>query len=335
MAHALVTGGSGFIGRHVVAELVRTGWQVRCLVRHTSQVDHLIHPRVELRQGSLHSPGDLSNAVHDVDAVFHLAGLANAVSTRQLFETNATACGVLADACCRAPTPPLFLYLSSLAAAGPAPNRQAVRQATDPVAPISDYGRSKQQGEIELQKRSQDLPCTIIRPGIVFGSHDRNMLLMFRAIHRYGVHATVGYRTPPLSLIHVADLVQLMLAATARGERVESANQNTGCYFAADDREFPNYAELGQKLATALDRRVFVWPLWRWVGRSVAGVCQLASSLRGQSSQINLDKVREATAPSWACSAAKAREELAFRPAESLDAALKRTADWYLEQEWL
>ena len=339
MPQALVTGGTGFIGRHLVDHLLAREWEVRCLVRPTSQVDHLHDAQIQLCQIPLHSPEQLQDVIDGVDTVFHLAGLTDAVAKRQLFETNGAACGTLADACRRVENPPVLVYVSSLAAAGPAASREAVRRESDPPRPISNYGKSKRLGELEIQKRSADLPCTVIRPGIVFGSHDRNMLSMFKAIYRYHVHVTVGYRTPPLSLIHVADLTRLIVAAGERGERLASDGQatdpSTGVYFASHDAQFPNYAELGRMLAKALGCRTVIVPLWRWVGRLVGGVCQFSNAVRGSSSQINLDKIREATVCSWACSSEKARQQLEFLPAEELDTSLKSTADWYLEQGWI
>ena len=339
MPHALVTGGSGFIGRHLVAELLRHDWDIRCLVRPTSRVDHLRHPRIQLCQRRLDSTDELRAAVADVDTVFHLAGLTDALNKKELFEVNGTACGALAEACCRQSNPPVLVYVSSLAAAGPAACRGAIRRESDAPHPISNYGKSKRLGEAELQRRAADVPCTIVRPGIVFGSHDPGLAMMFQPIYRYRLHITVGYRTPPLSLIHVSDLVQLILRAGEHGERLpadlHAADPSQGFYFASDDGEFPTYSELGRRLARALNCRVLVWPLWRWAGRSVGGICQLASWLRGRSSLINLDKVREATACSWACSSAKARQQLAFRPSTDLDTALKHTAGWYLEHEWI
>jgi len=164
-------------------------------------------------------------------------------------------------------------------------------------------------------------------------------VLMFKWIYRYHLHVVVGFRTPHLSLIHVNDLVQIILRAAESGERVEATTDGAyspqGYYFACDDSEYPNYWELGKRLAVALNRRVFVWPLWRWVGRTVAGVHQLGCYLRGQSSPVNVDKIREATVSSWACSCEKARRQLAFNPSANLDSWFKRTADWYIDNGWL
>ncbi len=334
MDSVLVTGASGFIGRHLVDELFRRGIRVRCFARSTSIVDHLANLDVEIVRGDLLDISDMQRAVSGVDVVFHLAGLTHAINRTELHRTNAVACGVLADACLLAPTPPTLVCVSSLAAAGPASvDRNPIREQDVP-RPVSNYGRSKRRGEIELQKRASDLPCTVIRPGIALGPFDPVTIPLFRSVHRFRLHVVVGFQTPPLSLIFVEDLVRLLVQAAQYGERLAGAPAGDyspeGYYFACDDSEHPTYWELGHRIAAALDRSVFVWPLWRWGGRVSGGVCQMFNRIRGRSSILNLDKIREATVSSWACSAKKARRQLDFTPAQDLDAALKKTASWYL-----
>jgi nucleoside-diphosphate-sugar epimerase len=85
--------------------------------------------------------------------------------------------------------------------------------ASPPPAPISQYGRSKRAGEVALQQRGDRLPVTILRPGIVYGTRDPKMAAIFQAIARTGIHFTIGFQTPRLSLIHVDDLIDVAIAA--------------------------------------------------------------------------------------------------------------------------
>ena len=116
---------------------------------------------------------------------------------------------------------------------------------------------------------------------------------------------------------------------------MEVAGTGRGVYFACDDREHPTYWQFGQRVAGALGKRVLVWPLWRCVGRMVGAGADLVSTATGTVQLLSLDKVREATAWSWACSAAKARTQLGFAPALPLDDRLRQTANWFREQGWL
>jgi dihydroflavonol-4-reductase len=335
---AFITGASGFIGAHLVNHLLARGYEVRCLVRPNSRTEHLDRDGVRRIIGTLDAPDTYRTALGGCDAVFHLAGMLTAASPRAMLHTNGSGTRRLADACAALSTPPRFVYVSSLAAAGPAPQGRAFRDEADPAAPVSRYGRSKHNGEVALARRAERLPVTIVRPGIVYGPRDAQGVVIFRAIRRTGLHFVVGFRTPRLSLLHVDDLVRLLGTVADRGEILASGPRGRagqGIYLACDDREHPTYWEFGHRIAAALGCRVVVWPLWRWVGRSVGAAAEAAQRLGGPASVLTRDKIREATAANWACSSAKARSQLDFQPTFPLDVRLAETAEWFREHGWL
>jgi dihydroflavonol-4-reductase len=335
---AFVTGASGFIGAHLVNHLLARGSEVRCLVRPTSRTEHLQRDGVRQIIGGLDAPDSYRAALSGCDAVFHLAGMLSATRPRAMLRTNGGGTRRLADACAAMPTPPRFVYVSSLAAAGPAPRGRAFRDEADPATPVSRYGRGKRNGEVALARRADRLPATIVRPGIVYGPRDAQGATLFRTIRRTGLHFVVGFRTPPLSLVHVEDVVRLLGTVAERGETLPSGPRGRagqGVYLACDDREHPTYWEFGHRVAAAIGCRVVVWPLWRWVGRSVGAAAEAAQRLGGPASVLTRDKIREATAANWACSAAKARSQLDFQPTFPLDVRLAETAEWFREHGWL
>ena len=331
-----LTGATGFIGSHLADVLLQRGCEVRCLIRPGSAGAAGLPPGVVPVVGRVEQPAGYRDALSRCDTIFHLAGCVNALSRAALIETNGHATAQLADACAALPAPPRFVFVSSLAAAGPPPRGRVQRDETDPAAPVSHYGQSKRAGEVALERLADRLPVTIVRPGIVYGRRDPKIAAVFKAIHRTGVHVVVGFRTPPLSLIYVDDLVDLIVRAATDGETLENAGPpGRGYYLACDDSDHPTYWQFGRQIAAALGRGVFVWPLWRWVGRTVGGVSEAVSRLTGDASLLTLDKIREATVHSWACSAAKARSQLAFAPPLPLEARLRETAAWFREQGWL
>jgi nucleoside-diphosphate-sugar epimerase len=333
MRTALVTGATGFIGRHIVAGLLDRGVAVRALVRSPAKAGHLAPDRVERVAGSLADIDAWRAAIGGCDAVFHCAGLVAARRRADLTAVNAAAVGRLADACAAVETPPALVHLSSLAAAGPAA-RDGIRDEADPVGPVSAYGASKLAGDGELAARAGRLPVTIVRPGIVFGPDDANVTAMFQSIQWTRLHAMMGFRSPRLSLIHVADLVSLVLDAATRGTRLPAAGDacdGGGIYHACDDREFPTHAALGRRMARALGTFAIVLPLPLTVAVPTAFAIETFWNLRGHASIVSPDKIREAVAPSWAASAARARRDLGFAPAASLDERLGETVRWLRE----
>jgi nucleoside-diphosphate-sugar epimerase len=329
MQTVFVTGATGFIGRHVVAGLLARGCAVRCLVRSPDRADHLRRAGVETVPGTLEDVASWSAALAGCDTVIHAGGAVAARRRRDLLAVNGRAVGAVADACGRIETPPVLVHLSSLAAAGPAPAGRA-RAEAGPLAPVSWYGVSKRDGEAELTARADRLPITVLRPGIVFGQHDTLLAAAFQSIARFRLHVRMGFRDLPLSLIHVTDLVALLLAAADRGERLAAGPAFTGqgVYNACDDREHPTYGDLGRRIAAALGRSVLVVPLPLPLAWPASLVVQTFWNACGQPSIVSPDKLREATAGSWAASAAKARDDLGFAAGATLDARLRETATW-------
>jgi len=346
MSFVFVTGGSGFIGSHLVQTLRARGERVRCLVRKGSKSKLLREAGAELIYGEIDQPQLLEEGMYGANAVFHLAGLTTALRYDDLLKVNRDGTKEVARACAKQRTPPKLILVSSIAASGPAPRGQ-IRVEADVPAPVSNYGRSKLAGEQEALALADKVPTTIVRPGIVFGPRNQSMLPIFTSIKYFNLHFVPGFHFPPLSFIHVADCVELLLRARERGEVVASARtgenghaktaegKSKGYYFAVAP-EYPSYAEFG-KMAGQLIRRpyVFVIPCLRPISWAIGGVGEVVANLRRQPGDVNLDKIQEALAPSWACSAEAAKRDLAFAPPKSLQERLAETMSWYQKEGWL
>ena len=301
-------------------------------------MDHLRQPGVELNFASLDDAQALTGAVADVDVVYHLAGLTRALDPQEMFRVNRDGAAHLAAACARQPQPPKLVLVSSVAAAGPIAAGQ-VRSEADPPAPVSIYGRSKLAGEEAAKAFADHVPLTIVRPGIVFGPQNRAMLPIFKAIKYFNFHLVPSYRSPPLSYIYVDDLVEMLVRAAEQGSTIPASGQpgaaGQGYYFAVDS-EHPTYADLGRMAGNLLHRPLAI--IFHCLGPApwiIAGANEWICRLRGKPDELNLDKMREATVSSWACSAERANRELAFRPPVSLAERLRQTIDWYRQAHWL
>ncbi|MEM8679329.1 MAG: NAD-dependent epimerase/dehydratase family protein [Planctomycetota bacterium] len=331
----LLTGASGFIAWHLAQELQAANHEVIGLVRATSDTHRVAELGVELRVGDLSDEDHLYRAVQDCDAVVHLAGLTKAIDKRALYETNAAGTARLAQACSRLDTPPRLVYVSSLAAAGPSPFKQA-RNETDRPAPVSYYGSSKLAGEEALYPWAERLPCTVLRPPMVFGEGDPGMLAMFQALVRSRVHVIPGFRRKRYSVIHAADFAGFCQASIDDGETLTSSfADGEGIYFVESDQRF-TYAQLGWAMGRALGHRLTVpLPLPSVAVYATGGFVDGLARLTGQAHYLSVDKAREATAGSWICCADKATQQLKLPLPTDVDARLKQTADWYREAGWL
>ena len=270
--------------------------------------------------------------------VYHLAGRTLALKDRQFYEVNRRGVAHVARACAGQETPPVLVYVSSLAAAGPAVDGRP-RVESDPPAPVSHYGRSKRSGEHAAESFAQRVPITVVRPPMVLGEGDHLGLPLFRSAIRFGIHLAPGLKPQRFSLIHADDLAHLLILAAERGKRLPPLGQRgevaaQGYYFAACEQD-PTYADLGRLVAESVGRCVLVIPTAMPVIRTVAVVAEAISQMRHQPLQMNLDKAREIAAGSWLCSAQAAKEQLGFEVAAPLVERLRQTADWYRKEGWL
>ena len=331
---ALITGANGFIGEHLTRALLAHGDAVRAMVRREAAGEALRPLGAEVVTGDVTQPDSLPPVLEGVEVVYHVAGLVKALRSEDLFKVNDGGTRNVAKACAQRANPPVLVLVSSLAAAGPAPNGHP-RTECDPVEPVSNYGRSKRAGEIAAADWAGEVPLTILRPPVVFGEGDMNTWFLFRPIARRGVYPVPGLKPRKISLVHADDLAEALRLAAVKGRRVSKDRGDEGYYFVAGDHD-PQYDELGRLIGQAVGReRVIIVRTPDWMGRCAGACSEVVSRLRGRPLIFNLDKMREASAGSWVCSSERIRNELGFRVAKPLSDRLRQTADWYVSRGML
>lgn len=151
-------GATGFIGRHLAAELTRRGYRLRALTRRRERSKHmLVFPRLELVQANVHAPGVLETELAGCQAVVNLAGVLNERRPGDFDRVHAELPARIVAAC-HANGIGRYLHMSALGAAGDAPSR---------------YLRSKAAGEQAVMGAArQGLGVTVFRPSVVFGPDD-------------------------------------------------------------------------------------------------------------------------------------------------------------------
>lgn len=215
-----------------------------------------------------------------------------------MLEINGLGSANVARVCAEQPRPPVLVLVSSIAAVGPS-LRGHIKTEYEPANPISNYGRSKRAGELATAQFADRIPLTIVRPGIVFGEGGIEILPMFRSIRRLRVHAVAGLRSPPLSVIHVSELVELLGRAATDGQRIASTDRSgtghRGYYFACRP-EYPDYFAFGRLLHQAVGNRYTSYLHFpeslAWL---LGGVGECIGRVRGKPHGLNIDKIREAS----------------------------------------
>ena len=157
----LLTGGTGFVGVHAARHLLQKGHRLRCLVRPTSDRSRLPEG-IELAEGQLLNFESLQRAAEGCREVVHLGGLTRAGNPRDFHLINRDGTANLVRAA-REGGVERFILCSSQSAAGPStPQRR--RLDRDPPGPVSEYGRSKLEGEEALKTGAGEMWWCILRP---------------------------------------------------------------------------------------------------------------------------------------------------------------------------
>jgi nucleoside-diphosphate-sugar epimerase len=323
----LVTGATGFVGCNLVEALLQKGCRVTCLVRKTSNVRFIRKPGVRLVVGDLEDASSLHEAVRGAQIVYHLAGLIKAAGREQYLKTNHTGTHLLLGALAETnPDLHRFVYMSSLAAAGPSKEDRGLSEE-DRANPISWYGESKLLAEQDVLQHSNVFPTTILRPSAVYGPFDRETLLAFRMI-KLGCLFTPGRFVRRFSLIHVQDLAAACLQAG------ECATPSGSVYFISRP-EIYTWEDIGREIAKAIGKvyRQISFP--QGLAEAIGLIGDLWTKMTGRPATLNSQKVRELLQKSWICRVSKAKTALCFNPMIDLATGINQTVRWYQKQGWL
>lgn len=328
---ALVTGATGFVGSTLCEELLRRGVETYALMRKTSSLANLGAASVKPVHGDLRSPEGLEQAVADADVIYHVAGVVAALSREDFFAANAQGTRNLLEAVARRPNKPKrFVYVSSLAAAGPSTPEREGSEADD-CRPVSDYGASKRGGEVATLEYKDKFPVCIVRPPSVYGPRDKGVMTFFQAVSK-GVLPLLGMAHPDprrYSFVHVDDLVQaIVLAGTVEGVK-------SGEIFYASGDGIYSWEEAMKLIAKGMQKKTLRVRLPIPVMKAAAAVCTGISKASGNALPLSLDKIKEIEAMAWSCSNEKAKRELGFKPYWDLERGFEQTAKWYKENGWL
>ena len=331
---AFVTGGTGFVGSHLVEELLRRGVDdVRCLVR--TDPKWLSDLDVTTVRGDLSDVEVLWEALGGVDEVYHVAGRTRAPTQDEFYEANVQATLNLLGAVQQAaPDLDRVLLTSSLAAVGRC--EQDVATEDVPLRPVSMYGRSKAQMEEALHERpettpesyAERLPLTVVRPPAVYGPRDRDILDFFRAVKQHLCPVVGGGSARTLSMVHVQDLARGMVDACRHPDTVGET------YFLGSSRPYA-WNEVKRAATAALDTWAVTIPVPGPLLGVVGTAAEAWGALTGTHPPLNRDKTREIRHACTACSIEKASRDFDYAPTTALDEGVAETLRWYDDQGWL
>ena len=318
-----MTGATGFVGSHLAEALRQRGDVVTALVRSSRKAEPLTALGVRVVPGDLHDSAALQRAVEGQDVVYHVAGLVAARNEAEFLTANCEGTENVVAAMERAVVSRLIL-VSSLAAAGPAP-RGAPLLGDEAPRPVTAYGRSKLAAEQTV--RRSGLSWSIVRPPIVYGPRDREILKVFR-LARLRIAPVFGDGAQELVAVHAGDLAAALIAAG-------SSPATAGRTYTACHPEVFTSAEFGVAVAAAMGRSVTTLRIPHSVGRAVLSITEAAAKLARQPTILTADKANEFFQPAWTGDPGPLTRDTGWRAGYDLKSGLAHTYRWYREAGWL
>ena len=321
----LVTGGSGFVGAHVVRTLLEEGRRVRCLVREGSPRANLEGLDVELGVADLLQPETLPPLLDGVERVFHVAADYRLFvrDPKPLYRANVDGTRALLDAATAAKVD-RFVHTSSVGALGLHADGSPANEDTpvDLDAMIGHYKRSKYLAEREAEAAaSRGLDVVIVNPSTPVGELDVKPTPTGQIVVDFLRRKMPAYVDTGLNLVDVRDVARGHLLAAERGGRGERY------ILGAENLTLHQMLELLADITGLAAPKVQLphWVPW------IVGACQTGwARVFGGTPRVSLEAVRMSKHRMF-FDTAKAQRELGYRPGP-VRSALERAVQYFRDQ---
>jgi len=309
-----LTGGTGFLGYHLVPRLVSEGYRVRLLVRRRPAPPPM--SGVEYVWGDVTDPRSVACGLQGCQFVVHAAGLFRFWGTEDDFHRiNVQGTANVVRAASQAGVS-RFVHVSTIAVVGHAPPGKPITETTA-CSPLDAYQRSKLAGEDQVQQ--QEVPVVILRPGAFYGpggTYGFNRLFIQDPMRGIRIQVDGGKRL--IFPVFVPDV------AWAIGQALRHPEAQ-GIYNICDQPRA--HQEINRHVSQLLGISPFRFSVPRGPILAFAGLLEFFSHYTHQEPFFPLN-LRHYVFNDWPVSSAKARLELGFQPTP-IEEGLRKTVQWY------
>jgi dihydroflavonol-4-reductase len=320
---AFITGASGFIGTHLVEELLRQKWQVRVLL-HKRDLPN--QEKLQVFRGDIRDADSLKDMFKDTDVLFHMAASLGAtrISKKEFFEINVDGTKNVLKAAHEAGVGRI-VHFSSAGVFGSVKENHPVEEAYPP-SPQDVYDETKLEGEkISLAFANKGEDVVVIRPGWVYGPGDRRTFKLIKAIaSKKFLLVTKG--TTCQTPVYIDDLVQGILLCAEKAE--------AGEIYHLAGKEVLTVKEIMDIMAHAAGVKDIQFPLPIFALKVAAWKLEKAFLLVGREAPLTRGKLAFFIHPK-PLSIQKAKTDLGYAPQWDFKTGIETAVGWYRKNGWI
>lgn len=312
----LITGATGFIGRHLASALSKGEHSVRCLVRKSSNIDCLKNISVDVFYGDLLEKDSISQALEKIDVIYHLAGEVYSRKKHDYDKGNILATKNLLDLC-EEKNVGRIIYMSSVGVYKPRTDKTLLTEESD-CEPITYYGKTKLYAERLVKKYK--IPSVIVRAPVIYGPFQPGVLnkLFIDAVNKHKVYV-IGDGNNLRSLCYIENLIEGLVLLAEKQDI-------TGETFLLSDGTPYTFNEIITTVSKAIEHEIRTVYLPSMLGNISWKIYNLMGSLLNiyfvelysiKTMELNLG-----------CDITKAKKEIGYNPTVTLEAGIKNTIEW-------
>jgi len=320
----LLTGATGFVGSHIVEELISKNHNVIATIRKSSNLKWIKNQPIQFEYCSLDDEQQLSNVVSKVDVIVHCAGVVRAINWDGYYKTNVLGTQKLVNvAIANKNNIKKFIYISSQAAMGPS-NTEVPKQLSEKENPVSNYGKSKLLAEQKVKKLEGIIPYTIIRPASVYGPRDKDIFIFFNLVKHHLKPKTYTKRF--IQLVFVKDIAKVISLS------LNNSNTNNKIYYLCDGNIY-SWKDVATTIAKANNIKTIPIMLFNFIFKSVASVYEIVAKITKKPQVLSKEKIVEMMQTYWTADNTDVIKDIGFK-FEKLENGAKITYNWYLNNKW-
>ena len=320
----LVTGATGFVGSHIIEELVSKNHNIIATVRESSNLRWIKNQPVQFEYCSLNYEQHLADIISKVDVIVHCAGAVRALNWEEYYKTNVVTTQKLVQLAIKNKNNiKKFIYISSQAAMGPSETDNP-KKLTEKEIPVSNYGKSKLLAEQEIKKLNGIIPYTIIRPASVYGPRDKDIFIFFNLVKHHLNPKTYSKRF--IQLVFVKDIAKIVSLA------LNNPNTNNKIYYLCDGNIY-GWADVATTIAKVNNIKTIPVILFNFVFKFVADIYEIIAKITKKPQVLSKEKIIEMLQTYWIADNTDIIKDTGFE-FEKLENGAKITYNWYLSNKW-